>query len=350
MENTNNEQYVQGDLFSGFESPAIQINKSTIKKAPKATTQVNNNPVANIEKNDKFEINKDTRIKYDGQMIPVVEYFTEEELLEEAVFQNITADDFRARMESQQHPEMEKESCDLLYLKNSNLIIPTFYTKKKGLSNDPMIYLDLRKIRECDGNNFNIASSDGKILNIRSNEIYSVCTIAKSIPHAKEVKPGVLFKLPKKIDWILLQKFVEVARLFATLPEPLEVLAEIYWSSTKGEYYLHFPEQYVSKMSVDPIPDDWNISLEWIKVLEIHSHHFWKAKPSAQDDESENGICIYAIVGKVHELFPDITARVYTLKGTFMDVDPTTIFEHPIPVTSNVEMFPQIKLENLRDQ
>lgn len=40
-----------------------------------------------------------------------------------------------------------------------------------------------------------------------------------------------------------------------------------------------------------------------MKVMEIHSHHRFSAEPSDLDDQSERAPILYAIVGRIEDVF-----------------------------------------------
>lgn len=105
---------------------------------------------------------------------------------------------------------------------------------------------------------------------------------------------------------------------------------------------LSIPPQEASNMNVLPIKNS-GIANGSIKVMEIHSHHNFPAKPSAQDDESEIGTCIYTIIGKLDELFPEIKCRVH-VNSNFLSVNPSKLFSSPF--LQNTSSYPQVRVIN----
>lgn len=64
-----------------------------------------------------------------------------------------------------------------------------------------------------------------------------------------------------------------------------------------------------------------------------------RAIPSSIDNESErqSGI-LYAIVGKVNKLFPEITLRIFDQSSeSHINIEPTSIFESPFELTASYD-------------
>lgn len=63
-----------------------------------------------------------------------------------------------------------------------------------------------------------------------------------------------------------------------------------------------------------------------IHVMDIHSHNTMPAKFSEIDDADEKATRLYAVVGRLDKVFPDITVRA-SCAGKFISVNPETVFE-----------------------
>ena len=64
--------------------------------------------------------------------------------------------------------------------------------------------------------------------------------------------------------------------------------------------------------------------------MEIHSHHTMQPYPSQQDNESERGPLLYAIVGNIDKFFPDITVRTFDMTNQkHIELDAWKLFENP---------------------
>ena len=63
-----------------------------------------------------------------------------------------------------------------------------------------------------------------------------------------------------------------------------------------------------------------------IHVMDIHSHNTMPAKFSIIDDDDEKATRLYAVVGRLDKVFPDITVRA-SCAGKFSCLKPQDIFE-----------------------
>ena len=176
-----------------------------------------------------------------------------------------------------------------------------------------------------------IPGADGSVYHFHENDILAICTKAKQVPDVPPLKEGIRLRLPKKIDWSLVQRFISIARYYG-LEHQVEFHSEVYWNLLTQEYRLVIPKQ---KASLGHVEATSNFllecpSIDWIKVMEIHSHHVWEATPSLQDDESERQTILYAIVGKIDEFFPQITVRTF-FQGKHLPINPWEVFESPFP-------------------
>lgn len=80
--------------------------------------------------------------------------------------------------------------------------------------------------------------------------------------------------------------------------------SELYLAVTwEGEYSLIMPPQLGSTAGVryEPLPNT---------VLDIHSHGTMRAFFSGTDDRDEQGLRLYAVVGRLDTLLPEVEARV----------------------------------------
>jgi hypothetical protein len=61
-------------------------------------------------------------------------------------------------------------------------------------------------------------------------------------------------------------------------------------------------------------------------VLELHSHHVLPARFSRQDDDDEQRLCLYGVVGRVDQERPEIALRVGAY-GHFLPVPWDSVFD-----------------------
>ena len=96
----------------------------------------------------------------------------------------------------------------------------------------------------------------------------------------------------------------------------LELLVEVVWDEG---YHLKAPPQEAGECSINyqPLPDT---------VLEFHSHGLMGGFFSMTDNRDEQGLCIYAVAGKLDRLIPDVNMRV-GVYGYFAPVKLSEVFD-----------------------
>jgi hypothetical protein len=104
--------------------------------------------------------------------------------------------------------------------------------------------------------------------------------------------------------------------IFAAKPDIEQYLA-ITWEE---KYTLKTPSQQATAVSVtyETLPDT---------VLEIHNHTGGvPARFSPIDDHDEQGLCLYAVVGDLRNLFPTVELRL-GIYGYFLAIEKNEVFQ-----------------------
>lgn len=96
----------------------------------------------------------------------------------------------------------------------------------------------------------------------------------------------------------------EIARLWATVD--LEILLLV-TCDAEGRYALVVPEQAVSAARVRYTPPA--LPADATVVLALHSHHQQPAYFSGTDDGDEQGLALYAVVGRLDTPRPEVALR-----------------------------------------
>lgn len=242
-------------------------------------------------KEDKFELNENTIIRYFGDSLEIQSYFSSEEIAEgilkkkkngETERIKIDGEILRKRMEND-FPELVKSMTEMVYIKDKNIVIPVMKAKKKG---------------NCMGTS-------------------SVLTEGVSSPSLR-------------IPFSILRDFISLARLYAEYH--LEIHGDIYFDKGNNHFFLDVPGQNVHQFWCEVTESEYSIVSrvgDAKKVAEIHSHHHMSPIPSNQDNESEQGLgIIYCIVGRLDRFFPNITIRVFQGQG-WIKLSPFQVFEDP---------------------
>ena len=191
-----------------------------------------------------------------------------------------------------------------------------------------------------------VPSRDGKVYEIRNNDIGTFITPADCPPELSPISPGLTFSLPK-IPYNILSFIVSFFRKLSNESQ-LEALANIYYKKEYEEYIIHIPEQRLSKASVDTENTCSEDVEGLLHVMDIHSHNTMPANFSQTDNDDEKATRVYAVIGRLDKFFPDITVRISN-GGKFFEIPPEQVFElyeHAYPYPYEWEE----KIINIKDR
>ncbi|AZJ24680.1 hypothetical protein CT694_35170 (plasmid) [Bacillus wiedmannii bv. thuringiensis] len=223
--------------------------------------------------------------------IPLVDWFTEEEITHGIAIQKedstdvrkIEAEDIRVKLEHR-YPSFVKGLTVIKFDEDTNALLPILTVGAKGAST-----VEGQSISDCP---FSFGA------------------------WRKHFLPGDF------IPRILLMDFIIIAQAISRKRD-CELHADIYFNKERG-YFMDFPPQQVATEIVIP---ETNIEMQSIamKVMEIHSHHRFSAEPSDLDDQSERAPILYAIIGRIEDVFPELRVRT-CIDGEFHSINPNFIF------------------------
>ncbi|KZE68020.1 hypothetical protein AWM68_17780 [Fictibacillus phosphorivorans] len=307
----------QTDIFSMFniedevETKKIEAAKAAEEAKAKQIERINamkgnaeNNGKTGMkpsvtEKKDPFKVTVSTIIRYAGEERPVTSYFSIEQLenglatkkkdSDEVEYKPISENDLRKKLE-EDYPELVANFTSLVYIEKKDIVVPVLQAKKKG-NND--------------------CTEESPI--ILGDSFYT--------PSPK-----------KKIPFQLLAEFLVIAKDFAKT-FGTEVHADFYLDLDTDEFFMDIPKQRVNPVLVEITETPLESALKFIekryvKVMEIHSHHYMSATPSSIDDANERSQILYAIVGRLDRLFPEITLRTFDLATQrHIPLNPSLVFE-----------------------
>lgn len=273
------------EVKTDFNEFDVSEKEKVIEEAANQTNANSKDNTPSNKKEDTFEPNEFTVIRYFGQDIAITEYITAEELAEGVMNSKkertpVTAEILRKRMEKD-YPELVKSHTEMLFIekKGATYVVPTIKAKKKG---------------------------------------------------AETVSLGTVSALPL-IPFSILGNFIKLAEKFSLLN--LEIHADIYFDSIEKRYLLDVPgqtvHQYYCEVDEDALSILDRVGMNCSKIAEIHSHHTMAPTPSSQDNQSETvkGMT-YIIVGNIDKFFPSITARRYNGIG-WDNLDLHNVFAPP---------------------
>ena len=224
--------------------------------------------------------------------------------------------------------EESKEFMDCLKKAKGEIeckVIPSVTAKKKGIvASYKGVANSLEEAVSSGKQIVFVPSSDGKIYEVRNNQIGTFIAEADSVSIFTKVRAGFIPALPK-IPYSILSEIIAFFKTFVTEKSENEAMANIYWSFEEEKYRVHVPKQTVTKASVDTnLPD---IDEEkFLLVMEVHSHNTMGAVFSRTDDKDEIATRLYTVIGRLDKVFPDMTTRI-SVGGKHLVIDPAIVFD-----------------------
>ncbi len=225
--------------------------------------------------------------------------------------------------------EGSKEFSTMLKKAKGNIVCeikPSVVAKKKGIqSSYKGVFLSIGEAQKSDKVISFIPSSDGRVYEMRKNKIGTFITQSDNVTILDKVRAGFTPALPK-IPYKILSEIVSFFRAQISYKNEFEALAYVYWSVENERYYVHVPEQHVTKTRVKAVVPDLDEE-KFILVMEIHSHNTMSAMFSNIDDADEKATRLYSVVGSLDKLYPDILVR-FCVGGKFENIDASMVFEY----------------------
>ena len=224
--------------------------------------------------------------------------------------------------------EESKEFMDCLKKAKGEVeckVIPSVTAKKKGIvASYKGVANSLEEAVSSGKQIVFVPSSDGKIYEVRNNQIGTFIAEADSVSLFSKVRAGFIPALPK-IPYSILSEIIAFFKTFVTEKSENDAMANIYWSFEEEKYRVHVPKQTVTKASVDTnLPD---IDEEkFLLVMEVHSHNTMGAVFSRTDDKDEIATRLYTVIGRLDKVFPDMTTRI-SVGGKHLVIDPAIVFD-----------------------
>ncbi|MED4400266.1 hypothetical protein [Metabacillus fastidiosus] len=139
-----------------------------------------------------------------------------------------------------------------------------------------------------------IASSNGRIYEVRESKIGTMIARTNHIPKLDEIPEKFQFNLPK-IPSQIFQQMYSFFKYFCERSD-VEVMLQLFYDTKEKEYILECPVQKVSKVRVEAELDPKFLgrnSLRYIQVAQVHSHNSMSAYFSSVDDRDEKAYMIY---------------------------------------------------------
>ena len=205
------------------------------------------------------------------------------------------------------------------------LVTPSVTAKSKGIAAYKGVFTSLETARASDKVICLVPSQDGRVYELRKNELGEFIAPKHNIKEFSNVRAGfrpALTRIPRE----LLCQIIAFFRCFMDQQE-YEALAQIYWDRHAEEFIVHIPKQTVTKSSVhadlrgNTLPES-----RYLHYADVHSHNSMKAQFSYTDDHDERPTGLYIVIGRLDRFYPEISARV-SCGGTFLEIDPSLVME-----------------------
>lgn len=206
------------------------------------------------------------------------------------------------------------------------LVKPRVTAQSKGIASYKGVFASLEEARASDKTICTIPGGDGRVYELRKNELGEFIAPKDSVIDLGSVRAGFTPALPL-VPMELLAQIISFFRCCMTGPEEFEALAHILWDKQEEKFVVRVPEQTVTKAHIDAklnrddLPED-----RYLHYIDIHSHNSMEAKFSPVDDEDERATRIYIVVGRLDKFFPDITVRM-SCGGTYLTLPPGCVLE-----------------------
>lgn len=206
------------------------------------------------------------------------------------------------------------------------LVKPRVTAQSKGIAAYKGVFASLEEARASDKAICTIPGGDGRVYELRKNELGEFIAPKDSVIDLGSVRAGFTPALPL-VPMELLAQIISFFRCYMNGGEQFEAMAHIYWDRQEERFVAHIPRQSVTKahidadLSQDDLPED-----RYLHYIDIHSHNSMEAKFSPVDDEDERATRIYIVVGRLDKFFPDITVRM-SCGGTYLPLDPGCVLE-----------------------
>ena len=168
-----------------------------------------------------------------------------------------------------------------------------------------------------------LPSQDGRLYQMRKTPVGIFTAPADRLPEFPRVHSGFQMTMPK----IPMNVLMSVVNFFEALSQKheLEALVHILYNTETGEYEVRVPKQEITHISVNAVTEE-EYPEHLIHVMDIHSHNTMPAKFSPIDDDDEKATRLYAVVGRLEQVFPDIAVRA-SCGGQFIKLSPEEVFE-----------------------
>ena len=206
------------------------------------------------------------------------------------------------------------------------LVSPIVTAKSKGIAAYAGVFPTVEAARASDKVICILPARDGRIYEMRKNEMGEFIAPKNKVADFAEVRAGFTPALPL-IPRELMGQIITFFRCLMNGGTEYEAMVFLYWDRQKDEFVVYVPKQTASKASIhadltdNTLPED-----RYLHYADIHSHNSMTAKFSTTDDADERATRLYIVIGRLDKFYPDISARV-SCGGTYLPIDTNLVVE-----------------------
>ena len=189
---------------------------------------------------------------------------------------------------------------------------PTVTAQKKGVLQFPRykgLFGSTEQAEQSDKAIAYIPARDGKVYEMRRNEIGTFTAPSMHIAELEDIRAGFQMSLPRLPAALLTQIIAFFRRVCVDYGRDVEALVNVLWDREAGEYVLHVPPQRIDKASVETDLSAQPNPERYLHVMDVHSHNTMAARFSRTDDLDEQATRLYMVIGRLDRYYPDIRCR-----------------------------------------
>ena len=206
---------------------------------------------------------------------------------------------------------------------------PTVTAQKKGILPFPPykgLFGSTEQAEQGDKAISYIPAKDGKVYEMRRNEIGTFIAPALHIAELEDIRAGFQMSLPRLPAALLSQIIAFFRRVCVDYGRDVEALVNVLWDREAGEYVLHVPPQRIDRMSVETDLTAQPDPSRFLHVMDVHSHNTMAARFSKTDDADEQATRLYMVIGRLDRFYPEIRCR-FACGGRHVEIPAEQICE-----------------------
>ena len=189
---------------------------------------------------------------------------------------------------------------------------PTVTAQKKGIMPFPPykgVFVSTEQASQSDKAIAYIPAQDGKVYEMRRNEIGAFVAPALHIAELEDIRAGFQMSLPRLPSSLLSQIIAFFRRVCVDYGRDMEALVNVLWDRQTKQYVLHVPPQRIDRMSVETDLSQQPDPARFLHVMDVHSHNTMSARFSKVDDRDEQATRLYMVIGRLDRYYPEIRCR-----------------------------------------